>query len=295
MNFLYLTHFLNGFLMILIPVALGYYLARRFRLGWRLWWIGAATFVLSQVGHLPFNYALTLLFRGGVLPSPPEEYSLIFNALVLGLSAGLWEEIARYLAYRFWAKDARSWSRGLLMGAGHGGIEAILLGVIVLVNFFVMIVLSNSDLVSMVPADQIEPARQQISTYWGMPWYDPLLGALERVSAITFHLAASVIVLQVFLRKQIRWLFLAVGLHTLFNAVAVYAVATWGPYLTEALLAGIALLCLGLIFWLRSPDPDDEIVVDPRLSLPIPPASGDELSIPEIEETPENLDQTRYT
>ena len=48
-------HFLNGLLMILMPIGLGLWLEKRLRLGWRLWWIGAATFVLSQVGHIPFN------------------------------------------------------------------------------------------------------------------------------------------------------------------------------------------------------------------------------------------------
>ena len=65
MDLLIITRLLNWLLMIGLPVGLGVYLTRRFRLGWRLWWIGAATFVLSQVGHIPFNWILTRLFALG--------------------------------------------------------------------------------------------------------------------------------------------------------------------------------------------------------------------------------------
>ena len=58
-NILLFSYPLNGLLMITLPIALGIYLTRRFQLGWRLWWIGGATFVISQVGHLPFNSSHT--------------------------------------------------------------------------------------------------------------------------------------------------------------------------------------------------------------------------------------------
>jgi uncharacterized membrane protein YhfC len=295
MNWLYVTHFLNGFLMILMPVLLGVYLARRFRLGWRLWWIGAGTFILSQVGHIPFNAVLGISFERGLLPAPPENYQLAFSALVLGLSAGLWEESARYLAYRFWAKDARSWSQGLVMGAGHGGIESILVGLLVLANYVGRIIFRDVDLASVLPPEQIALAQQQLQAYWSMSWYDPLLGAAERLSALTFHLSASLLVLQVFARGKIRWLWLAIGWHSIFNAVAVFAVGTWGPYVTEALIGLCALFSLGMIFWLRPPNVNGVAPVAPDEGPLPPPADATGISLPDVEETPDNLDQTRYT
>ena len=289
MNMLYLTYFLNAFLMILAPILLGIYLSRKFKLGARLWWIGAATFVLSQVGHIPFNMGLTVVFANGWLPSPPESWQLIFNALVLGLSAGLWEEIFRYLAYRGWAKDARSWGRGLMLGAGHGGIEAILLGILVMVTYIGMAIARGFDLEALVSPDQLGLAQQQINAYWSAPWYATILGFLERVFAMTFHLSASVLVLQVFVRKQIRWLWIAIGWHALFDAVAVFAVATWGPYITEGLLAVFSSASLGIIFALRRPEPPEEAMatfIDPALK-PAP-------DLLDIDELPEMLDRTRY-
>ena len=288
-NLLYITYLLNGLLMIFVPVILGIYLGKKFKLPFRIWAIGAATFILSQVGHIPFNAGLTALFANGILPVPPENWQLIFNAVVLGLSAGLWEEVFRYLAFRFWVKDARSWGRGLFLGAGHGGIEAIILGVLVLVSYISMVLLQNSNLSALIPAEQMELAQQQLSAYWSAPWYATILGAVERIFAICFHLSASVLVLQVFLRKQLRWLWLAIGWHMLLDASAVFAVSTWGVYQTEALLGLLALISLAIIFKLRTPEPQEE-AAEPQAEI----QSIASIKMPEIEDNLEKLDDTRF-
>jgi uncharacterized membrane protein YhfC len=292
MDILLLTRALNGLLMIAIPVALAIYLTRYFHTGWRLVWIGAATFVLSQVGHIPFNYVLFKLFENGVLPTPPGQYMLVFNSLILGLSAGLWEEGARYASYRWWAKDARSWGKALVFGAGHGGIEAILLGILVLLTYVQLISIRDVDLSTLVPADQLALAQAQVDAYWSAPWYLTLLGALERASSLPFHLSASVLVLQVFTRGQIRWLFFAIAWHTLLDAVAVYSAGTWGPYVAEALIAVFALFSIAIIFLLRQPEPEPET----REQADLPPVKDAQAltDVAIIEETSENLENSRY-
>ena len=289
-SMLILTYPINFLLMIAIPVMFGFYLTRKFKLDWRLWWIGAATFVLSQLGHIPFNILLTKLFQEGILPSPQAAYQLAFNAIVLGLSAGLWEECTRYATYRWWAKDARSWSNAILMGAGHGGIEAVILGFFTLFTFIQMTALRNADLTTLIPAGQLELAQHQIATYWSNPWYATLLGAIERVFALTAHVALSVIVLQVFTRKHIRWLWAAIGWHAIINALAIYILGTWGAYAAETVLAVITLINLAIIFTLRKPEP--KLQVESELS-PLP----EQITLSEIqdiESTSENLEQTRY-
>lgn len=284
----YILFPLNGVLMLALPVGLGIYLTRRFQLGWRLWWIGAATFVLSQVGHIPFNSMLTLLFQRGILPAPAPEWRLVFNVVVLGLSAGLWEEMARYAAYRWWARDARNWRKGLLLGAGHGGIEAIILGALVLVNFIVLAALRTGDVSRLVPPDQLELANQQIQAYWAAPLSITLLGALERLFAIIMHLALSLLVLQVFIRRRIYWLAAAIAWHALANAAAVYTATTYGPIAAEAALAVNALLCLIVIAKLYTPESTQPV----EESSPAPAL----LDITSLEpaDTPESLDRSRY-
>ncbi len=284
----FLAHLLNGLLMILLPIGLGIYLTRKLSLGWRLWWIGAGTFVLSQVGHIPFNYGLTALFRNGILPKPPETWTPYFNPVVLGLSAGLWEELARYAVYRWWAKDARWWGKGLLLGAGHGGIEAIILGGIVLGTFISMAAIRNTDLSNLVSPGQLKAAQQQVTVYWTSPWYLIMLGALERGWAIIFHLAASLLVLQVFIRRQIGWLWLAVGWHAFLDAIAVYTSRLWSPVMVEIIIGVLASVSLWIIFSLRRPEPIVEEVIIPS------PVPGNLQPLVNLEDTEENIEQTRY-
>ena len=291
MNILTITYPLNGLLMIAMPVGLALYLTRKFNLGWRLWWIGGFTFILSQMAHIPFNMLiLNPQLRALGESALAKPLPLVITALALGLSAGLFEEFARYAMYRWWAKDARSWGRGLLAGAGHGGVEAILLGVLVLYGFVQLLALRNADLATVVPIDQLELAKAQVEAYWSANWYDSLLGALERLFTIPFHIAASVLVLQVFTRKQMRWLWLAVAWHTIVDAGAVAASSYIGPYLTEALIGGFALVSLLIIFRLKQPEPIEPPEVD--LSPLPPPLSANALR--PVEENNVTLEHSRY-
>jgi uncharacterized membrane protein YhfC len=272
--------------MIAMPVGLAIYLIRHWNLGGRIWWMGAATFVLSQVSHIPFNWGSGKLLNQTNLVAWNPATQLIFNAVFLGLSAGIFEEGMRYLVLRFWAKDARSWRNGVLFGAGHGGAEAIILGGLVLYGFFQMTALRTADLAKIIPANQLELAKNQLAVYWSASWYASLLGALERLFSIPCQIAMAVMVMQVFTRKHIRWLFLAIGYHALLDASAVVNIKYIGVYWTEAVVAGFALLSLVLVILLRQPEPTEDISSATSV---IP------LRMPQLpEETLENLEKTRY-
>lgn len=293
LNATFWGHFLNGLLMILLPVGLGLWLEKRLRLGWRLWWIGAATFVLSQVGHIPFNIGVQALFDKGIVPLPPPSWQVIFSAGFLGLSSGIFEEWFRYAAYRWWAKDARSWRRGVMLGAGHGGIEAIILGLLVLLTFVNMVAVLDMDLTTRVPVEQLELANRQIEQYWSLPWYKTLVAALERSFTLIFHISASLLVLQAFVRKHLRWVWLSVGWHALANAGAVYIIRMGGGYWSEVWIGLLALLSLGIIFLLRSPEPAVEAQpIEP--SQPVVAPAAEQIHLPPPDEDLQNLEKTRY-
>ena len=276
--------------MLVIPVGLAFYLSRKFNLGWRLWWIGGVTFILSQVGHIPFNLALTYLFQEGILPQPSGNYALLFNSVILGLSAGLWESMARYASFRWWAKDARNWMKGIFVGAGHGGVESIILGCLVLANFVSMIVARNMELNTLVSPEQIESAQAQLSAYWDLPWYFPLIGVMERVFTMIVHISLSLMVMQVFTRRKLFWLFLAIIWHSFLDGVAVYASQTLDPIVTEVVIGSFAVVSLGIIFALRQSEQDVEewITYDNPYSDP----TGEMLT--DIEENSDNLDRSRF-
>jgi uncharacterized membrane protein YhfC len=287
MEILSITHFLNGFLMVSMPIGLTIYLVNHWKVSGRLWWIGAATFILSQVIHIPFNLASGKLLNLTGIRAWNPAYQLIFNAIFIGLSAGFFEEVARYLVLRWWAMDVRSWRNGVLFGTGHGGAEAIILGALVLYGYLQLTALRNADLSTIIPANQLALAQDQIREYWSVTWYYSLLGALERFLAIPNHIAMAVIVMQVFTRLQLRWLFVAIGYHALQDALGAVLFPTYfGVFWTEGLFCAFAILSVVILFALRNPEPLKNLSTITTVSA---------VCIPDpIDETLENLEKTRY-
>jgi uncharacterized membrane protein YhfC len=259
--------------MIGLPIALGVSLAKWARAPWSLFGIGAAAFIGSQIVHLPLNAGLTLLFKWLWPAATPQPWHLPFNALVLGLTAGVCEETARYLAFRWVAPHARSFRDALMLGAGHGGIEAIILGLLVAHTFIQMVSVRQTGLEGLGLTDhQLELGRQQLSTYWTSPGYMALMGAVERLFSLTVHVSLSLVVLQVFVRHQWVWLALAIGYHALSDAIVVFAFQLhWEVVLTEGLV-GIFALGGGAMLWLLRPSqglipPEPEPVLIPGASM----------------------------
>jgi uncharacterized membrane protein YhfC len=252
---------LSAVLMIVGPIVLGIVLTRRMKQGWRLLAIGAATFVASQVGHIPFNAALInpLLAQLGFPDSGPG-LALAASAAVLGLSAGLFEEGARYLVYRFGIRSARSWGEGVMFGAGHGGGEAILVGVFAGLQHIQAYALRGQDLSTIVPPEQLEAVRAQLDAYWAAPPALSLLAPLERAFALTVQVSLALLVLQAFTQRGGPiWILAAIAWHAVVDGVAVYAGVAWGTFTgstagtlaTEALVGLMAIISLGIILRLR--------------------------------------------
>jgi len=277
---------LNFSIMLALPLGLAIFLARRYKAGWGLFGIGVGSFIVSQVFHIPFNrWVLEPLVSGLGLSLNQSGLQLAAVGLLYGLSAGLFEEITRALGYRFFLKDERNWVSGLMYGAGHGGIEAIAVGVLALVAFVQIMALRGADLSSVVPPEQVDLARSQIEAYWAMPWYQAILGAVERLWALPIQVSLSILVLQAFRRKRFWWLGLAIGWHTLVDAVAVFAMQTWNVYLTEAIVAVFGLVSIGIILALKTDSRDEFVEGQPPLRMP---------EIRPVAPSGQNLEDSRY-
>jgi|GEM_PF-2832716 len=147
---------------------------------------------------------------------------------------------------------------GVLFGAGHGGAEALILGLIVLVNYAAMLIMRSLDLSALVPPEQLGLAQEQIAAYWSAPWPLTLLGAVERAFALACQIFMATLVMQVFLRGNLLWLFAAIGFHALIDASAVLALQYVGPYGTEGVIAVFALISVLLTLALRRPEPQPD-------------------------------------
>jgi len=279
MDTLFFAHLLNALLMIAMPLGLAFYLTRTRKLGWRLWFIGAATFVLSQVGHIPF-----LRLSTPILNRPPlvnlflgmsPAGLIIFNGVFVGLAAGLFEELFRYGMYRWAARDARSWHTGILTGAGHGGAEAIIFGGLALYSFIQLVGYRNIDLSAAIPAAQLQAAKAQVAAYWSTAWYEAFLPSFERLLTIIIQISMAVLVLQTFTRKQWFWVWLAVLYHALIDFFTVPAAAGYfSKFGSEAILGGFAFLSVIIIFALRRSETGTNAEPGESTQSPVLPSSS---------------------
>ncbi len=243
---------LNSLLMITMPVLLGIWLVHRYRVSWKLFLIGAAGFIISQIGHIPFNRYVLEPFVDSMLEPERMLGTVLIAALLFGLSAGVFEEVTRYLFYYF-RKSMRGWDDGLMFGAGWGGVEAIVFGLLAATTVINVYIYQSGMIESLVPADQmaanaeaVAVTAQQVEELVNSPPYLFLLGAVERVFALILHLSLSILVLQVFVRKNIVWLFAAIAWHTAIDAIAVVGLyQEWDPLLIEAAV-GIPAVIIGL-------------------------------------------------
>jgi uncharacterized membrane protein YhfC len=294
MDPLVITNFLDWLLILALPILLGIYLIRKFQFTARIWWIGAAIFILSQVLHLPFNNYILNPIVASLQSYYPGILGNLVTALLFGLSAGVFEEFARYGMFRWWLKDNRTWRSAILAGAGHGGAEAIILGLYLMYIYLSMLALRTTDLSTLnLSPDQLSTVQQQVLQYWSTSWYNTLIPFMERVFTIPFHIMASVLVLQVFTRRpgqqQLGWLGLAILLHTIMDASAVFIASQWSVYAAEAVLGGLAILDVIIIYAFRRTESETPAPAPLQLA-----AESPKFTPTSIEETSENLEKTRY-
>ncbi len=223
---------LQVLLMVGGPLAVAAYLRQRWRLPWGLWAAGAAAFVASQIVHIPL-----LIVVGPRMPA-----SFAATCGILGALAGLCEEPARYLVFRYWRKDVTRYEQGLVVGVGHGGIESIIIGLLVAAGLLGSLSITADDPASTRAAAAATLDAAPIAR---------VLAVFERVCAMTFHAAMSLIVLAAVRRRRIALLGLAVFLHALFDAIVVWAARAYGMVGAELVGFVAAALSAFVILYLR--------------------------------------------
>ncbi|MEG0896261.1 MAG: YhfC family glutamic-type intramembrane protease [Ruthenibacterium sp.] len=154
--------------------------------------------VLEQLLHmLVFSLVPTLQFM-------PALY-VLYGCF----AAGLFEETARLVGLKLLCRKDKSAAVGVGYGIGHGGIEAILLAG----------VLSVLNLVAMIWADGFPEA--QIAQLAATPPFVFFMGGVERIFAISLHLALSMLIWMVVVKRlPFYFYFVSICLHALCNVGA---------------------------------------------------------------------------
>ena len=242
---------LNALGMIAMPILLAFYVTRKFSLPWRLIFAGGMTFIVSQIFHIPFLYGLTAMFNSGVLPAIPEAWMILSNAVLLGLLAGIFEETARWILFKFILKDAKTWEQGVVVGTGYGGTDALIIGILALTGLASMVAMRSADLASTVTPEQLEIARQKVAEFWSAPLYMAFMGFIERVFAICLQISLTIMVLYSVVYRKPAWFWIALFWHAFVDAVSVYLLPIGGVLATEAFVGICAAISLVILFQMR--------------------------------------------
>lgn len=212
-------------LTIAVPLGTMIFLHRRGG-SWRTFFVGAATFaifalVLESVFHnLVLYSAIGAIIQGNIW----------LYGLYGGLAAGIFEETGRFIAFRFILKDNRERVTSLSYGIGHGGAEAFLLLGVTMAN---NLVLGLSYLNGAALPEEIVPSVETLLT---TPAAMFLWAGFERLTAMTLHIALSVLVFAA-VRTKRWWLFpAAILLHAAVDFIAVISNARLPVAATEGLV-----------------------------------------------------------
>ncbi len=199
------------FLSLIMPVLVVFLLCLKRKISFIPVGVGALVFTVFQLLiRIPALQMLAQIPAFAAFLARP-----IAGGIFLGLTAGIFEEVGRYIGYKLLLRQKRAWKDGFAFGLGHGGIESIVLvGMTYINNIVLSLMLNNGQqaekIISALPTgtwEQIYDALTQTAPHIF------LVGGIERIFAMVIQVAFSILVLYTIRKKNIFYLVLAVLLH----------------------------------------------------------------------------------
>lgn len=238
---------------LFIPFTLFFYMRKKHETYTASFFIGCGTFFLFAV-LLKGLFGYLLLLQN-IMPSP--ENGPLY-AVIGGLMAGIFEETGRFISFKTLLRNKLSNNKNALMyGAGHGGFEAFYILFFGMMSNFIISVMNNNGSLGgpEVDANVLKVLAQTPPSMF-------LVGIAERLFAVAFHIAVSVLVW--FAAKKIKHIMLytlAVLLHALLNSVSFVLNNTVNVWVAEIAIYVITALCIALsvFFWKRYSHDDIQV------------------------------------
>jgi len=252
---------------ILIPIVFLLILLRGRKGVFSAWIAGAlGFFVLQMIIRIPI---LQFLGTQPWFQAFARDQAIVF-AFCLALTAGLFETVGRYVVLRFGLGKRLSYMTGLAAGAGHGGIESIvLIGLTYVNNLVISLAINNGTLATLVPDQAM--ADNLVKTMLAVPQDAFLAAGLERLFTMALHVALSVLLCYFLVRQRpVIGFLIVLAIHTAVDFLAAVLQSSGiGIWPIEGVLAIIAVLSVMLVLWLKPkfrdqqdipPDPGEQAV-----------------------------------
>ncbi len=226
---------------LVFPITLIIIMRLKYKASLKSFFIGAlAFFIVAQFIEGPINYYMIAVNKdtSNIIMSNPFIYMLYG-----GLMAGIFEETARYICFKYILKKERRIQDGISYGIGHGGCEAILIvGITYISNLIVSIGINNGS----VSKETIGTLYDQLVGIQSHIW---LIGGVERLSAIIIQIGLSLLVFKAIKDNKKVYYLLAVLVHAVIDfPAALYQRGIINIFITEGLVIVSAVLFLIFIF-----------------------------------------------
>lgn len=202
--------------------------------------ISLLVFLLGGVGFYVSSQVLENILHRIVL-QPQADGTIVMQTetpwlyvLYAVATAAIFEETARWVIF-FWLQKKRSltFRDGMAYGLGHGGIEALFIGIVSLLNFLVLtkvVTQGNAQLLAQIPQEMIDHVQS-------MNAGSIYILAFERILAILIQILLTFWVWKAVKEKAVVYFLAALGLHALIDlAPALAQVAFLPPLAVEGLL-----------------------------------------------------------
>lgn len=233
------------------PIVLLIILKKKGLLNWKAFGVGVLVFIIFSQVLEKLLHAIMLAPSGTALKWTDNSYVFVLYA---GLAAGVFEEVGRYIGFKWFLKGKKGYGDGLSLGVGHGGMEALLIGAFAGVYSILFAHMINTgtlpDVSGQVTAAQVAEVKQHFISQ-GFGTY--FIAGIERVIAVIIHLFLSLVVLLSIRRNAVKYLLYAIGLHAVFDFVpAMYqAHIISSLWVTETVLIIFGILAAFMIFKMR--------------------------------------------
>jgi uncharacterized membrane protein YhfC len=189
------------------------------------------------------------------------DSKIYIYAIYGGIMAGLFEETGRLLCFLKKLKPTEFHkNNSLYYGIGHGGFEAFyLISFSNIIKVFICIYINNGKLSEYLKKDEkslsdlekqlLETMKVIYSNFYKSKFFDICFMVVwERISAIIFHISASVVVWYAAsdFRKNSFLYYIAIGMHFFFDFLSVifsYYVVKGNIFITEIFIFCMAIGC----------------------------------------------------
>lgn len=250
-------------LIIAVPLIVGYFLSRKLKLSWKAFIIAAVFFFAVQVLHTPLVLIIQSPFQQWVSALHNHALEVALVAILLGLLAGLFEEIGRFLVLRHYFKKKtirQDKENALFFGLGWGWGECIFVGVLLIGSLLSYVALAdftpaqiqdlNVSTGGKLTEQQMQQITAQVTALQKLSPFDVFVSFFERMMTLVIQISFTLLVFKAVIANKKSLLALAVLFHAIVDAVAVFSGQFNGIFLTELAIFGFMVIGAAYI-WMQ--------------------------------------------